>query len=117
MKRSDVDLREKLVLELSYQFMKNMTRDEYFIFAKGIFAYLIPYKNNGLTEKDMFSIINPEIYHGQYLKMDTEEIFGMRLETLLNELIAYCGTPIFWDSDFDDYIKKWDDYYKMGYFL
>lgn len=114
MEESQIDLRKKLVFELSYEFMKNMTRDEYFKFAKGIFIGLIPYKNNGLTKDELFMIAN-DIYHVQCDKMELDEVFGTRMEILLNEFYEYCERPSFWENDFNDYIKKWDIYYDQTY--
>lgn len=118
MEKSQIEkLRERLVKELSYEFMVEMTRNEYFEFAKGIFKWLEPYKNGRLTKDDIFNIIDPDIYHGQYEEMDLDEIFGIRLEILLNELIGYCEKPSFWDEDLEHYIKKWNVYYNRSYIL
>lgn len=114
MEESQIDLRKKLVFELSYEFMKNMTRDEYFKFAKGIFIGLIPYKNNGLTKDELFMIAN-DIHYVQSEKMDLDEVFENRMEILLNELYEYCDKPTFFGNDFEDYIKKWDTYYEQTY--
>jgi len=114
--KSKLDFENFIVENLNYAVISNMTFDAYKKFVYFSFFKLNELKLNGLEMTDIESFVKNHYSNVTSLSDDADVLFERRFSSITEELIGFCPDPIFWSTDFDLYIKKWDKLFEVDWF-
>lgn len=104
------ELKNIIEKELSYDYISELSVDEYRKFIYDFFKILNSYKEQGIKKVDIEDFIN-KLYTSQssHFKEDVtkEDMFSFITEEILN----FCPSPFFWDISLNEYMQKWEKIY------
>jgi hypothetical protein len=113
--KSKLELECFLKEKLSYYNLSKMTFEEYVKFVNSLFYTLNVIRKNGIQREDLFDFVQ-NLYSDVMSDFDDSDVlFERRFSIIVEELIAFTSDPIFWYSDFDVYMKKWDELFKVDW--
>ncbi|MGL4584668.1 MAG: hypothetical protein ACRCVU_17000 [Flavobacterium sp.] len=99
-------IKEHLAIELSYNNLKEMNRNDFKDFGIIFFKWLDNLKNKGLKKEDIEEAIN-KIYYNESCYFEEDLVFEERLYIIVGEIISFCASPFFWDISIEEFNCKW----------
>lgn len=115
--RSKLELEVYLRNSLNYSAISKMAFNEYKTFVINLFNELNELKKEGLEREDIFDFTQNLYFNGMSIENEIDVLFERRFSGITEELISFCTDPMFWHSEFELFIKKWEntfdgDWYK-----
>ncbi|WP_254050320.1 hypothetical protein [Myroides sp. N17-2] len=102
--------------KLTYSVMSKLTFEEYMSFVYAFFSELNTMRNKGLKKEDVDSIIKKQYSDVISVFDDNDVMFERRFEVFNEELTEFCSSPLFWNTDFTEYMKKWQFAFQHKWF-
>ncbi|RYJ44539.1 hypothetical protein [Flavobacterium beibuense] len=93
---------------LNYHVLSVMSFDDYKSFVVKVFALLNELKSMGVTKNEIYSFINKHYSNVTSAADENDILFERRFSAITEDIIEFCANPLFWSTDFDVYMKKWD---------
>ena len=115
--KSKLELEVYLTNSLNYSVISKMDFNEYKTFVINLFNELNELKKEGLEREDIFDFTQNHYFKKMSIENETDVLFERRFSGITEELISFCADPMFWHSEFELFIKKWEnafdgDWYK-----
>ena len=102
----------KLIIEskLKYKEIAKLSKEDYQQFIYNFFKMLDVYKKIGVIKSDINIFVN-DILGTESEHFENNTINQDRLIIIIEEVISFCPSPLFWDIPLEEYMKKWERLY------
>ncbi len=104
------ELKEIIEKELNYNYISELSIDQYSRFIYNFFGILTLYKKEGITKEDIEGFIN-NLYTSQSVYFSGNIIKEDMFSFITEEILNFCPSPFFWNIPLEEYMKKWEKIY------
>lgn len=114
--KSKAEFESFITENLNYPTISKMAFEEYKDFIYLVFTKLNRWRENGLNREDIDSFVNKH-YSNVMDFCDIDDVmFERRFSGVTEELVEFCSDPMFWGTEFDLYMKKWERMFKGDWY-
>ena len=114
--QSTIDFQNFITNNLTYPVISKMSFSDYKNFVYNLFTSLNRLRNQGLKRDDINNFVNTHYSKITEFSDDNDILFERRFSGITEELIGFCSDPIFWQTDFDIYKKKWERRFENSWY-
>ncbi|MCF2218682.1 hypothetical protein H9Q08_05135 [Chryseobacterium sp. PS-8] len=105
-----IELKNIIEKELNYNFISELSVDEYRKFIYNFFKILSSYKEQGIKKEDIEDFIN-KLYTSESSHFKGNIIGEDMFSFITEEIVNFCPSPFFWNISLEEYMQKWEKIY------